>query len=264
MGQPLGKQENLPPPFALNPPPISKNERNRSERLTFELIIFGSTREKLDVLLDAFMKFGKRGIEHGRTNVRFKIIAVRDLLNERKLIVVQKSSKESNLASEVQNQIKSESILQVVKTRPEVLPSSLTIHFITPVRVEGSNPRRRDPVSNLAIFSDCYDFVFDLSARIAEIWQLYGKSWPGHKEYFHWQENLKKASRQIVWDKDSLKMERRKRLSNLQAKNLGADGFTGEVKLSGDFTELWDLFRIGEIVHVGQMTSFGFGRYLML
>jgi hypothetical protein len=265
IGQPLGKQENLPPPFVLNPPPMSINERNRGDRLTFELIIFGPVKEKLRVLLDTFAEFGKRGIEHGRRSARFKVIAIRDILQEKKLIVAHHSSEEINLGLEFQNQIKSESILQTIeRTRPEALPSSLAIHFITPVRVERANPRRRDPVSGLAIFSDCYDFVFDLSERVAGIWQLYGSDWRGQTEFFRWQDKLKKASRQIVWVEDSLNIERRERFSTTQNKKLTVDGFTGEVKLTGDFTQLWDLFRIGEIIHAGQLTSFGFGRYLML
>jgi hypothetical protein len=264
IGQPLGKYDNLPTPFVLNPPIASKKELNRGDRLLFELIIFGIIKDKLSILLNALEEFGKHGIEHEQAKARFRIVSVRDLLQEGKSIPIHHSNEKTDLSFNDQQQIKSEPIYQTVEnTRPATLPSSLTIHFITPVRVERTNPRRRDTVSGLAIFSDCYDFVLDLSNRVAELWQLYGDDWPGQKEFFLWQDRLKKASRQILWTDDSLKMERYKRFSTPQETKLPIDGFTGKIKLTGDFTQLWSLFRIGEILHVGQNTSFGFGRYLI-
>jgi CRISPR/Cas system endoribonuclease Cas6 (RAMP superfamily) len=40
-------------------------------------------------------------------------------------------------------------------------------------------------------------------------------------------------------------------------------GFIGTMRFAGDFAPFEDLLRIGEIVHVGQQTGFGFGRYQM-
>jgi hypothetical protein len=266
VGQPLGKQENLPPPFVLNPPFISKKTHKRGDRYTFELVLFGEAKNQVGVLIKALTEFGRKGIEHGKARSQFKIASLRDQLKEGKTIVRSSPDTDKNFDKEMETtEIVSESIMKTAEDRlPQEIPSTLTLHFVTPVRVERKNPRRYDPQSGLAIFSDCYDFVFDLSERVAELWQLYGDDWQGQTNFFRWREQLLKASRQIVWLEDSLRIERRKRESTTQSRELPIDGFVGEVKLQGNFSSLWTLFRIGEIVHLGQMTSFGFGRYLLL
>ena len=41
------------------------------------------------------------------------------------------------------------------------------------------------------------------------------------------------------------------------------DGFIGRMKFVGDFSPFRSLLAIGEIVHIGQETAFGHGRYKM-
>ena len=42
------------------------------------------------------------------------------------------------------------------------------------------------------------------------------------------------------------------------------DGFLGAVRATGDFTDLIDLLLIGEILHIGESTAYGFGRYKII
>jgi CRISPR/Cas system endoribonuclease Cas6 (RAMP superfamily) len=52
-----------------------------------------------------------------------------------------------------------------------------------------------------------------------------------------------------------------KRFSTRQKREIDYDGFTGEVKLTGDIGTFLPFLEAGEILSVGKNTAFGFGKY---
>nr|MBA3322880.1 CRISPR system precrRNA processing endoribonuclease RAMP protein Cas6 [Pyrinomonadaceae bacterium] len=47
-------------------------------------------------------------------------------------------------------------------------------------------------------------------------------------------------------------------------KDLPLTGFVGKMQFAGDFTPFLELLLIGEIIHLGQQTTNGLGRYSLL
>ena len=42
------------------------------------------------------------------------------------------------------------------------------------------------------------------------------------------------------------------------------DGFTGAIHAVGNFTDLIDILLMGELLHIGESTGYGFGQYRMV
>jgi hypothetical protein len=139
----------------------------------------------------------------------------------------------------------------------------LEVKFITPVSVVNSHARERDPESGITIFTDFYDLIYNLTNRVGGLWQLYGDGWPGQAGFFRWRDQLLKASRQIATTQRELQMVRTWGYSNRQQADRPMGGFTGSMRFAGDFSIFAELLGIGEIVHVGNQTAFGLGRYLL-
>lgn len=255
-GHPLRNDENLPAPFVIDPPPFSLHPGRAGDRLRFGLVSFGAAAAQPQYAVNAFAAFGRAGIGSAAIRpVRFRLHAIYDLLGGGKRIAI---TPEHSLA------VTTRDITGVVAAEKSIAaPTTLQIHFLTPVRVRLTNARRLDPASGLALFSDFYDFVFDLAERVAALWQLYGKTWHGQAAYFRWREKLLQASRRIQLVGDNFRMVPLERHSNLQDADLHMDGFVGTMDCVGDFAPLMELLQLGEIIHVGQMTTFGLGRFVI-
>jgi hypothetical protein len=142
--------------------------------------------------------------------------------------------------------------------------NDIAITFRTPTRIENRNARSKDNETGLAMFGDFYDLVYNLTNRVAGLWQLYGEQWPGPAEFYRWRERLLKGSREVTTVRRDLEMICLQGYSNLQEAPKRLDGFVGEMQFSGDFSPFLQLLRIGEIVHVGTETTCGLGQYRLI
>jgi hypothetical protein len=134
---------------------------------------------------------------------------------------------------------------------PAAPPREMEIRFVTPVRIE------KEP------FRDFYGLVYQLCNRVGGLWQLYGEDWPGQGGFHRWRNDLLKRSRDVKTLGRDLRDFSTIRFSHRQEEKQPMYGFIGTMRFAGDFAPFEELLRIGEIVHVGQQTGFGFGRYQM-
>ena len=252
---PLKHKVDLPRPFVIDPPPVTEREYRSSEVVTLGFTSIGPLCQSIAYPVLAFERFEQTGIPGRSDHVsRFRLAGVRDLLAGGRAIY-----ESGTLGSAITRDIAN--FAREAWAWEE--KAELEARFITPVSVVNSHARERDPESGITIFTDFYDLIYNLTNRVGGLWQLYGDGWPGQAGFYRWREQLLKASRQITTTQRSLEMDRTWGYSNRQADDRPMGGFTGSMRFAGDFSTFAELLGIGEIVHVGNQTSFGLGRYLL-
>ncbi len=103
-----------------------------------------------------------------------------------------------------------------------------------------------------------------LTDRIAAVWQLYGHAWIGQAEFYRWRNRLLQASKEIITKDVELRRQSHVHFAGDQRKLIELDGFVGAMHLCGDFTPFMELLLLGEILHVGESTTKGFGQYKVI
>ena len=96
------------------------------------------------------------------------------------------------------------------------------------------------------------------------MWQIYGREWPGKNEFRQWRDHLLQAARRIELLHLALEKRSYLRYSASQRKYLPVEGFVGTMHLQGDFTPLMELLLIGELIHLGEATAYGFGQFNLI
>ena len=264
--KPLGNSENLPVPFVIDAPLEFDAPLKGGSRTAFEFTAFGKTLDNFWNVLEAFGKFGQVGLDarsdrNELIKARYQLLDVRDLLAAGRSLHVL-----GNLGSPRIRQA-SELIAQL---RPREIPSEIVIQFITPVRIsrpeyppleKPHSPRQKEIARGLR---DFYEFIQILANRIGVIWQSYGNDWLGQAEFFRWRNALLKASKNISIKEMELHKKSYFRYAKDQQRPVQMDGFTGAIKAAGNFRDLLDILLLGEIIHIGESTGYGFGQYKMI
>lgn len=248
---PLRHQTSLPRPFVIDIPRLFTKEQLEKKRLYFGFTSIGGLCERIEYPVTAFSIFGQLGIEAGEgRRARFLLEDARDLLDGGRSVFY----------GEAFNRAATRDVIDVARWRgaqdqttsaPAEAPRELEIRFVTPVRIE------KEP------FSDFYGLVYQLCNRIGGLWQLYGEDWPGQGGFHRWRNDLLKRSRDVKTLNRDLYDFNTARFSHRQGERQPMYGFIGTMRFAGDFAPFEDMLRIGEIVHVGQQTGFGFGNYQM-
>ncbi|MDQ3013228.1 MAG: CRISPR system precrRNA processing endoribonuclease RAMP protein Cas6 [Acidobacteriota bacterium] len=269
---PLKNQTSLPRPFVIDLPRHFSAEQLQSKRLHFGVTLMGELSQRIEYPVTAFSIFGQMGIEAGAgRRARFLVEDVRDSLNGGRSIfsdpatgsamfqgaVVKdvvdaiREARQTTAANEPGNEAANETANKPDRGTGEP-GDEFEVRFVTPVRIENGQLR------------DFYDLIYQLSNRIGGLWQMYGKDWPGQSEFYRWRNNLVGAARGVKTTECNLRDFTTARYSHRQGKKLPMYGFVGAMRFSGNLTPFEELLRIGEIVHLGQQTGFGFGRIQLL
>lgn len=245
---PLKNQTSLPRPFVIDLPGHFSAEQLQSKRLHFGFTLIGALAARIEYPVTAFSIFGQRGIEarDGR-RARFLVEDVLDTLDGGRSIFAESSSQAMFNSAVVRDVTEVVSEQRLVQRWPEAA-AEIEVRFVTPVRIESGR------------VTDFYELVYQLANRIGGLWQLHGKTWPGQAEFFRWRNELLKAAREVKTVSSELRDFQTSRYSNRQQQKLPIYGFIGSMRFAGNFAPFEELLRVGEIVHIGQQTGFGFGR----
>lgn len=140
---------------------------------------------------------------------------------------------------------------------PEASPKNdqdrtlLLVNFITPTHIIRNHSAIEKNPDNPLTFEV---FIRSLYRRV---YYLY---------YFHQNEeippfnenipvpNLETLSKSLIW-------ERIHHFSNRQKRRVPLAGFRGSVVFNDGWQPYWSLLKLGEILHIGKETTFGFGKY---
>lgn len=263
-GHPRGYEQNLTPSFVIDTLYAPHRQMYQGEKFSFDIILINEMCQMVDTVIQAFTYFGSQGIDyiikHNSNNhlrqSRFKILSVRDLLNDANLIY---SGRE--IAPH-----------RVCKIDDLIAQASfptghrrIEIHFVSPIRIDRKQSQHWDRKTGLTIFKDFFDLLIDAIDRVAELWQIYDYgNWIGQAEYWRWRSRLLAAGKEKIHSLPAdLRMVNLKRYSNLKGYDLDMSGFIGQMKLAGDFSDFGDVLLAGELLHIGKETSLGLGKYVI-
>jgi CRISPR-associated endoribonuclease Cas6 len=265
-GEPLKNSDNLPVPFVIDSPFEVDEKLRKGSRVSFEFTAFGKTLEHNLNVLEAFRKLGQTGLdvrnEAGEMfKSRYQLLGVQDLLSAGRSLHVKGNFGKPAIrnASEI-----------IGMLRPREMPAEIVIEFVTPVRIlrpdyipleKQVSPNQKEIARGLR---DFYDLVFVLANRIGAIWQIYGETWIGQAEFFRWRNALLKASKTIAIKDIELTKKSYFRFAKDKNRSIQMDGFIGAIHAVGDFTDLIDILLLGELLHLGESTAYGFGQYKII
>ena len=205
------------------------------EELSFQLILFGKTVVYFNQFLQAIHALGMNGL--GKEYSRFQIVSIAN------------SSKKNILDGNnvYMEQYQVQKLKDYVDNRMKRLDSSMQVarlQFTTPLTVKYNGEFLKEfqmesvvrSVKRRIYMLDCFEGIdgeaaFDKNYVIPEI------------------------------VRQKVKQEGVRRFSSRSQSKMYLNGITGEVELEGLDRETLELLLVGELIHIGKNTSFGFGKY---
>jgi hypothetical protein len=127
-------------------------------------------------------------------------------------------------------------------------PTYLTVHFLTPIHIKSGKHK----INELSFTV----FITALSRRIKYLIQLYGDLSSSIN-----MQPLIAATRQISVAHSQVQRHKIPRFSQRQQVRMNFEGLIGNITYQGNFTPYAPWLIAGEALHLGNLTSFGFGKY---
>ena len=231
------------PPSGPNPyillPPLDKAEHYPPGHVfSFELTLAGSAAAYFPVCRDALEHLGKQ-LGFGKNRGKFEIISL--------------DSAVPPIADDslVQNPLIRGDV--IAASRPRTDSRELTLHFITPLRLKEKDRLLLSPPPFSIFFAR-------LLGRLNSLAIFYGEGaviTPEEKQ------NLLEKAKTVKIIEDKTRRQDLARFSTRQKQWMKFDGLMGSLVYGGDFSLFVPFLAVGEWLHVGGKTSFGFGKYVM-
>ncbi len=231
------KFSTAPAPYVLNPPLTNRQAFHPGDLLDFEMVLIGPAIEALPYFIYAFTELGRMGL--GAKRGKYDLVKV-DLLRCEKATRIYDGSTQMLTAYPPNTWIESQPEENGV--------SSLTLHFLTPLRLKVKG----DLVTNLT-----FPLFFErLSQRLTLLSSFY--NFPTAPPDFS---PLLTLARSIDVTNDELHWYDWERYSARQKDTMKFGGLKGRIAFSGRLGPFMPYVRVGRQVNVGQSTTFGLGRY---
>ncbi len=233
---PVNGTDHFPHPFILVPPLDKRELLPAGETFTLELVLLEVVITALPYLILAFEKMGQLGIGHGRNN--FELLYVEVSQGTDWFTVFE--------ATEGTLQLPDPAPFSLTPYPPVVTQVQLSI--CTPLRIkQGGQYLRELPFPNL---------IRRLLRRLDDLSRLYNNS----KLPVIAKTLLDQAETIVITD-NQLRWTDVRRFSSRQQQPLNLGGIEGTITYAGELTPFAPWLVWGELLHVGQATSFGFGKY---
>ncbi len=223
----------LPHPFVMTPPfPVPGNNH-----LKLGLTLIGRAVQYFPHFVLALEAAGRSGI--GKNRVKFKITSVTDNYSGNILYQDGRLSPpqiKSDFSDDLDN--KFPNITIIFKT-----PTYLRFQekFVTPETLE------------------FHIIIRNLLRRISSL------------SYFHCNQELNIDFKNIISKSEKVRVMEREleiirfsRFSKRKKRSMPLKGLLGKIRIEGNIVPFLNILRVGELVHVGKNTSFGFGHYQIL
>lgn len=245
-----------PHPFVISPGGFGKREYEIGERLTFWLTLVGGAVPLLPYFIAAAQLAGERGL--GKERVPFGIAAVRGLSRDGLWTDVWPMDKLRQAPA-----LTWRDLVGGIRARAE----SAAIELITPMRLQadGRVVRRLDFPLLVETLARRVDVLVrthcgEGEAGGAEETQNDNDARNGGRDW-RLSEEIVKATGQVQWRQVEARWVQRRHWSARQGREIQLGGMLGRIELEGPLQPLLPLLRVGELLHVGKNTSYGYGWY---
>lgn len=230
----LQKTPFTPHPFVITPPIDSKVSYFPGDNLTFHLTLFGKAVNLLPYFILTFEVLSSRGL----TKTRGKI----------KLLSVRQNSKVIYTEGKFVKKPKINDVLEFLPVEDK--DGKVTLRFLTPVKLihEGKLVHTPNFVAIKKAILRRFFWILKVHSEHSDLQIL--KDWDD-------------SGTILRNDSCNIKLAHVSRYSKRQKRKMTFKGFIGEAVYSGPIGKYLPLLRIGEILHIGKATSFGFGKYII-
>lgn len=255
--QVLGRGQEVPHPYVVEPPLSRQTHYQPGERLEFGLLIFGAALATFPYLLRAAQEMGRRGVGLGSTRGKLElreIWAVNPILGQQsRLFHHQRAMAQMpNLAI---------TAAQVREFAADLRDEGLMVRFLTPTRLtaEGKLVNEGPLLSLLvhrllerlwmltAVYADTA-VAAEHDAHLARL-REWREQWP---QLLAAADAVRLVGRGARW----LELER---YSSRHDRKLEMGGLVGEARYQGDIAQLTELLAWGQLCHVGKYAVAGNG-----
>lgn len=229
------KNTYLPHPYVLEPPILKRNELEKGEKFSFNLLLIGRGIRYLPYFVLAIDSLGRKGL--GRDRGRFKLLRVTSTDGVEVFA--------GNLCMPFQEP-RPIRFSDILLESAGVKSDWLRIDFITWARIK---PRSR-PTDRL----DFAMFMQHLLGRISLLSHYHCSEdflWEGCFPSF---DGVKTVSSELSWYDWERYSTRKKRPMKL-------GGVLGNITFAGNFAPFLPYIILGKYIHIGKQTSFGLGKY---
>jgi len=222
-----------PRPFVLEIPNDNKNFYNIGDTLELYILIFGNSIQFFPYIVLTFHELGKIGI--GSTKAKYDLVSVETI--DGKPIYNSQSQMFYNNGSTIK--LSFDDVKEI---------NQIKINFLTPTRIKTNGKYTKDITFKTLIKT--------ILRRLMGLFLFYAdkKLECNFNEILNESEKINLISSNLKW----VEFER---FSTRQKTKMKLGGVVGEVVYEGKITKFYPLLKIGEYIHIGKNTTFGFGEY---
>lgn len=230
------KYKKPPRPYVLNPPITERRFFEKNDILEFSLILFGQARNALPYFIYTFKELGKAGL--GSSRGKFDLLRVDRTTNGRPLRIYDMETQTISSAPENETEM-------MISIPADDL---VNLEFQTPLRIKADKSlvtRLTFPV-----------FFENLCRRISLMTGIYGD--PARLPDLA---ALEKKAAEVITIQNGLRWYDWDRYSGRQKTRMQFGGLVGGIGFEGDLDPFMPLIAVGEQINIGQLTTFGLGKY---
>jgi hypothetical protein len=234
--QALSKYESIPRPFVLEPPSETKTYYDPGEQLNFHLLLIGRAINYLPYFIIVFREMGEIGLGRGRRPF---------ILEE---VTALGRCQAEQIYSSGSNTVRNVDLSDTYSSKSYPPISEIQVRFTTPVQLKDSGALSAAP--------EFHVFFRQIMRRISAL-AYFHHGQPLEADYA----GLSARSRHITLSANNTSWQDLERYSHRQNQRINMGGLVGTVTYRGALTEFMPWLSLGEQVHVGKNTVFGFGKY---
>ena len=234
------KYAKAPRPYVLNPPATRQQKFEPGAALSFDLVLIGPAVEALPYFVYTFTRLGEKGLGRGRG--KFRLLTVDREENDKFIKIYDHQTDTLTQGAPRKT---------MCPLTPPSKTGSVCLEFTTPLRIKAGKKlvtRLTFPV-----------FFQHLTHRLSLLTDIYGlpEKMPDLRTLLANAEKITTRTNEMHWhDWD--------RYSGRQKTRMQFGGLLGVITFDGDLTDYLPYIRMGEQLNVGQLTTFGLGRYRMM
>ncbi len=232
-----------PRAFVIEPPTSAQHRYEPGEQIVFGLVLFGTMIEKLPYFVFALAQLEIKGI--GRRHARFRLTSVQEQLPAGATRELLQPATQKLIAPTATLNAAQWIDFAAARRRRKI-----SLQLLTPVRIKAQRQLHAD----LSFAT----FWIALHRRIHDLYTFHAV----RPLQIEWQPYFDLASQVTVADADVHWYEF-ERMSRRQQVPMTLGGLLGTISFSGPLSHFMPWLQLGEILHVGKNTTFGFGKYVI-
>lgn len=228
--------EFAPHPFVLTPL-NNKSHYKKYDTFDIEMVLIGNAIRHFHHFLMAIKETGQLGLNCGENKGYFSVLSA--WMNQEKVY------------SENTGKIAEHVVPDFLISNPLGLIDRVRISFLTPTAI-----RYKEKIADSIEF---HMIVRNLLRKMSQLLFFHHDGLQMDIDF----SGLIQQSEKIKATYSHFEQTGVKRYSQRQKRAMRLDGITGEAVYSGNITDFYELLKLGEIIHAGKNTSFGFGKIQM-